>query len=112
MTRAEEISKRFNDDGHCWENRWHEHVDEVARDECVACINSVSHTATKYVFEDRSTLVLTNAGWDIGYDDDPAAPCECFCWPEIARRESMDGHNCECPLHGGCALCERKEIEQ
>lgn len=83
MTKAEEISRRFDDDGQKFEDASGIEIDG-------ACYASCGHPTrsgdwARYEFGDGSAIITSVYGWDLGY----SAPATCYCW--AGNGEHLDG---------------------
>jgi hypothetical protein len=80
-TIAENISNLCHDDGLCFTSTQGAQLADVL--ERHATHTYEENLLTKYVFEDDSSIVVGDGGWDLGCSPDP----RCFCW---------DGVGCSC----------------
>lgn len=94
-TTAEKIADLFGD-GQTWiaEGR---KLDEVCAAEEGWSVEAGRDCLVKWLFDDGSSIVVAEGGWDLGLNDD----ADCFCWQP--HDDSGDHEN-------GCSLAEKSVV--
>lgn len=81
MTKAQEISKRYSDDGQIWRDANEVYLETACRE---ADASEAEHnTGRRFTFSDGSVITTSGGGWDFGY-------AECFCWAGVGHTDDCE----------------------
>ena len=74
MTTAEQIAKRFGDNGLSFTDSSGVTLDDACHEIACRVRHPVDHGTRRYLFSDGSAITIAHdAAWDLGYTD-------CWCW--------------------------------
>jgi len=85
QTAAQKISTLLGDDGLRWESRDGRGIAQLCEDHGASGPYGQSGRGTmpeRYDFDDGSSIVVTDGGWDLGLSQD------CYCWVGVGHDEN------------------------
>jgi len=108
LSDAEQIAEMFGGDGEEFDNAAGDEIVDVCERRAVRILNrkagrvddgGISDAATRYEFDDNSSVVTIENGWDLGF---PGEDRKCFCWASNPGHPYFPGHHEDnCPSGAG-----------